>query len=114
MGFDKKAWDPTPAQFAAFATAAGWIFAWLAEFFILRETDVSGTLGKFVSAMMGDLPASRIITPLLAGFAAPFIILWGVMLFDRKSMNFKRAVLTLGAAILAGLLAFGEHDFDLF
>jgi hypothetical protein len=113
MAFDKAAWDPTPAQFASFAVFVSWILAYLIEF-LLSESDVADCLGSVLAGLTGSGSLQPIWTPLLLGFAVPFLLMWGVMMFDRKNLKFKRLIFTLGVLAMTAILILADLKIELF
>ncbi|MCA9413292.1 MAG: hypothetical protein KC944_18910 [Candidatus Omnitrophica bacterium] len=103
MAFDKTAWDPSPAQLAGFAVTASWFLAWAIEFFVVKEQDVGGMFRTIFNGLTGSGPLEPIWTPLIFGLVAPFLILWGVMMVDRKNLKYKRIVLGVGIVLLTAL-----------
>ncbi len=113
MAFDKAAWDPSPAQFAGYAVVVSWISAYLIEF-LLKESDVSGCLRSLFAGMTGSGSLQSIGSPLLLGVVAPYAVLWGLMMWDRKNMKIKRVFFTIGVAGLTALLVLGDLRLQIF
>jgi len=114
MAFDKKAWDPTPAQFAAFAIPISWIAAYLVEKLLLAETDVAVCLRKILAGLTGGGPLHLVWTPIILGVVVPFLFLWGLMMFDRKNMKYKRIVLGVGILVFTATLVLADLKIQLF
>ncbi len=111
MTFDKNAWDPTPAQLSVFAVVIAWGSAYLLEWLILNETDVSGVFRSILAALTGSGSLELIWKPIVFGIVIPFFSIWGIMMFNQKDLKYKRIVLTAGTVGLIAVLVLIDLKF---